>query len=224
MRVLSCYLFAAVSLFSIACKKSDSSPNQIQRSIYYKVVATIPSPADQARGIFEDSISSSDIATNSTSDPKFLSNLPGLGANLSSYGFSMGYENDNLSFPYFTFSASAFPSVPENIELNKTYESTNASTVLSPIFLGRRGGTDAWNYFVNNEWPDDADQMTNTSFTKVKFTGRQEFQMQGLSTPIQVVDGEASGYVIYHYSTADPSKYVHRLDFTVRFTGLVLNL
>jgi hypothetical protein len=44
----------------------------------------------------------------------------------------------------------------------------------------------------------------------------------GSNEPVRVVDGEFSGFKMLRYSE-DPEKYVHRLDFNVRFTGLVVD-
>jgi hypothetical protein len=225
MKTLSNYLIAVVCLLSVACKKStDGPPDEIHRSLYYKVVATIPSPADEARGIFTDSLSLSSVSVNSTSDPTFLTNFPGVGANITGeYGFGIGYSNDNLPTSHFLLNNAAFQTVPLDFELNKVYESTKPPSLYPAIFLGRHDGSDGWNYFVDNVYPGDAEPVSYESFTQIKFTGRKEYQINAMSDPIVVVDGELSGYSISRYSTTNPDKYVHRLDFIVRFTGLVLN-
>jgi len=225
MKTLSYYLIAVVCLFSIACKKSTSgSQDEIHRSLYYKVVATIPSPADIARGIFEDSLSLSSVSTNSTSDPTFLTNFPGVSANITGdFGFGIGYDNVNLPYPHFSLNNVAFKNVPINFELNKVYESTTPPTFYPPTFLGRHDGSDGWNYFVDNVYPNDTEQVSFESYTQIKFTKREEYQLKAMTDPIVVIDGELSGYNISRYSTTNPDKYVHRLDFTVKFTGLILN-
>ena len=110
----------------MACKKNSndnasglSDPDTFNQSVFYKTVATIPSPNDSAKGLLRGSISISRIITKG--DPNFGSNIWGVSSNLQTNfpGFSFGYQDQNKSVPYFSFTAYAFPDVPRNFVLNK---------------------------------------------------------------------------------------------------------
>ncbi len=82
-------------------------------------------------------------------DADFFSNIPHVSAYMTPeyLGFSFGYDDDNNSLPYFAFTKDAFPNVPREFELNKTYEHITipGSQNDAPIFLGTHTGNDGMN-------------------------------------------------------------------------------
>ena len=225
MRPLALYSIIFLSMVS-ACKKSSISkpPDQIERSIFYKVVATLPSPADSARAVFADSILLTSVSTNNN-DPTYLTNFPGISAQMAPSGsyFSIKYKDDSKPFPYFSFSNSVFQNIPENPELKKVYEFAYGPTLYPPIVLSTHDGSRDWNYFINDVYPGDAlKKSLDSNYTKIYFTRLDRYDKPGSNEPIWVADGELSGYKVLRYSN-DPEKYVHRLDFTVKFTGVIVD-
>jgi hypothetical protein len=196
----------------------------MERSIFYKVVATIPSPADSARAVFADSILLTSTST-SREDPTYLTNFPGVSASLTPAGsyFMMEYKDSSKPFPYFFFSNAVFQSVPENPELNRVYAFAYGPTLHPPIVLGTHDGSRDWNYFVNNVYPGDAlEKSVDSNYTKIHFTRLDRYNSPGSHASVWVADGEFSGHKILRYSD-DPEKYVHRLDFTVKFRGMIVD-
>lgn len=224
MKTLSVLAFAGiVILFACGKKNLDKQLQYVEAKsrLTYKIVATVPSPADSARGIFSDSIIL-DSTGMAYSYVPFLGNFPGVYAsiNVEPYGFKLGYDNDNLPFPHFSFS-SGFPTVPRYFEVNKAYESHTYPEDQVPIFLGRNSGMDGWNHFVNNEYPQDAEVLGSETYTKILFTKKTEYNTGYYDSTI-VADGIITGYQVNRFSRTQPDKYVHRLDFTITFEGLAI--
>src|SRR5689334_12393293 len=103
--VIGC-LVMAISF--IACKKyhDDLSlwPDKLNQHIFYKTVATIPSPADSVKGL------SDSLSVSRTVDPNaenMLTNIPNVDAQIwgNGYGFSFGYAEHDGSRNYFIFSS-----------------------------------------------------------------------------------------------------------------------
>lgn len=216
-------------LFLFACKKTNditsdlSDPDSLNQSVFYKTVATIPSPNDSAKGLLRDSVSASRIITKA--DPNFRSNILNVSSNLETNfpGFSLGYFDPNKSLPYFSFTAFAFPDVPREFALNKIYEHTSirGSTYQKPLFLGSHNGFDAMTYFVNNVYPADAGYPTSRTYTSITFTKKIKILVR--TDTILFGSGHIAGYCIDYYHLTDTTKYVHRWDFTVDFTDLNIN-
>lgn len=221
MKPSSFLAITAIALFASCSKKQEKKLQYVEAkgSLHYKVVATIPSPADSARGIFADSMFLDSTATVYSHVPFF--NFPTVGATIfeAPYGFSIASINGNLPSPHFMFPGSAFPNVPRYFEVNKAYESYTAPGSPVPFFLGRSDGSDGWNHFVNNEPPPDSDPVRSETYTRIIFTKMTLYDTDYYDSTI-VADGVISGYSIDRYSIADPNRYVHRLDFTINFKNL----
>lgn len=221
MKPLSFAAIASFVAFAFCGKKQENVLKYVdaKSSLHYKIVATIPSPADSARGIFSDSIVLDSTASVYSHIPFF--NFPNVGATIyeSPYGFSIGYINGNLPFAHFIFPGSAFSTVPRYFEVNTPYETHTSPGTPVPFFLGRSNGLDGWNHFVNNEYPPDSDPVQTETYTKIIFTKKMEYDTDYYDSTI-VADGVISGYTIDRYSIANPDKYVHRLDFTLTFKAL----
>lgn len=215
----------------IACKKSkDDAPSvvsvdQLHQSVIYRTVATVPSPADYAKGLLKDSIS---ISRNiKKGDPNFFENIPFVLSSIirGNTGFTMSYHNTNNSLSYFGFTAYAFPNVPREFVLNQPYEHTTipGSAHQKPIFLGSHTGLDGMTYFVNNQFPADAQYPAMSKvFTSITFTKKFKMLITNLDTAYYA-SGKIKGYCEDRYSQTDTNKYVHRWDFTVDFTDLRIN-
>jgi hypothetical protein len=78
---------------------------------------------------------------------------------------------------------------------------------------------DGWNYFPDNVYPPDAEQVRYSTATQIIFTKRDEF-VTTTNSHVVITDGLITGYVIGHYSSV-PNKYIHRLDFSMKFEGLI---
>lgn len=222
---------ASLFIFSvIGCKKETkdtvvlSPRTSFEQSIFYKVIMTIPSPADSARGYFVDSIKVKKPVLRS--DPDFFTNIANLSANIipSFPGFSFGYDDNNNSFPYFAFTSYAFPNVPREFALNTPYEHITipGSANDYPIFLGAHTGNSGMNYFVNNVYPPDAGFPTSKTYTKIIFTDRSKIVVSTVDT-VLLASGKISGYAEKYWGTVNPSKYLQRWDFMVEFTDLQIN-
>src|SRR4051794_32511967 len=172
-----CFIISTLGL--IACKKNsiDMSSNStntdtLHQSIVYKTVATVPSPADTAEGLLRDSLSV--FRTIDKNDPDFFSNISNVSSNVvAGYGFSLGYHDHGKSFPYFTFTADAFPGVPRDFLLNHNYDrntSPSDGVYERPMFLGSHTGYEGMTYFVNNVYPPDAGFPSSKTYTNVIFT------------------------------------------------------
>ena len=211
-----------------SCKKNPwddlkgSTPDFLNQTVVYKTTATIPSPADSARGLFKDSVIVSRKLNKD--DPDFISNIPNVAAAIrENYGFSFGYAFPDNSLIYFLFTAYAFPSVPPDFLLNKAYEHTSTPGTLRPLYLGSHNGFDGMNYFVNNVYPPDAGAPISKTFTSITFTKLTKIPLPpaGDNTAF-FVSGHISGYCIDYYHKTRLNKYVHRWDFTVDFTDLLI--
>ncbi len=195
----------------------------LNQSIIYKTFATIPSPADSARGVFKDSIKVS--RTVSINSEEFFKNIQFVTATRSFAGFSLVYNDPSKSLPYFFFTAQCFPDVPGYFQLKKAYTYISPAGNLKPLFLGASNGLDGMNYFVNNVYPPDADfPLLSKTYTSVTFTNRIKIPLPSIRDSAIYASGHISGYVIDYYSKTDTSKYLHRWDFTVDFTDLRLYL
>jgi hypothetical protein len=218
-------------MYCLGCKKStveQLSPQTLeldilQQSITYRTIAVIPSPADSANNLLQDSISVSRIIRKN--EPDFLTNIPNVNSNLSSNinGFSFGYDDPNNSLPYFTFTTYAFPNVPREFELNHAYEhkSIRGTVYQRPLFLGSHDGFNGMTYFVNNVYPPDAGDPTSQTFTKVTFTEKTKVYMPSIARDTFLfASGKILGYCIDYFNPNDTTKYVHRWDFSVDFNNL----
>ncbi len=213
-----------------SCKKNTEDVqnrtvdiDNINQSIVYKTVATIPSPADSANNVLRDSISISRSLTKN--DPNFLTNILNVNSNLipNYNGFSFGYDDPNKSLPYFSFTAYAFPNVPREFVTNLGYESKSirGSTYQRPLFLGTHDGFTGMTYFINNIYPPDAGFPTSQTFTKVTFTDKMKVYIPSISRDTFLfASGKIIGYCIDYFHLTDTTKYVHRWDFSVDFTNL----
>ncbi len=229
----SLVLCISTSLCIISCKKNSDDPSSdsknvtsLNQSVFYKFVATEPSPADSAEGIFSDSLKVSRLVNKNDKD--FLSNIPTLNANIINNfpGFSFGYNGDK-TFPYFEFTAFAFPEVTRQFLLNKTYQYTTipGSFNQKPLFLGYSSGNGGMTYFVDNVLaPDGQYPPLTKTFTSVTFTKKIEIPLppNALDTLI-FCSGHISGYSIDYYNYPDTLKYKHRLDFVVEFYRVFLH-
>jgi len=220
--------------FLAACKKNSTelppdgkNIDSLNQSVIYKTVATVPSPADSAKGLFRDSVSI--FRSIRKTDPDFLTNIPNVNANIWSRhtGFSFGYDDDSKSLPYFSFTSDAFPDVPREFQLNKIYEHTSIPGSINqhPLFLGSHNGFDGMTYFINNVFPPDADYPPlSKTYTKVTFTRKMKIPYpQNPWDSALLASGHIAGYCITYYNKTDTAKYVHRWDFTVDFTDLKID-
>jgi hypothetical protein len=224
MRFALSIIFLAWCTCFASCKKSpeyvNSIPDFLDQSVVYKTIATIPSPADSAKGLLKDSVGIFRKTLKGT--PEFLTNFPGVAAYIyPNYGFSFGYDDSNNSLPYFAFTADAFPGIPLQFQLNKVYEHTFERGESKPVFLGCHNGFDGMTYFVDNIYPPDAGGFSSKTYISVTFTERREITSS--AGPLLFGSGRISGYCI-DYAHPDPTKYMHRWDFTVDFKNLLIQL
>jgi hypothetical protein len=227
MKVVLSLALSFCSIFLISCKKDPvdnsglSNPESLDHSVSYKIIATIPSPADIDKGLFRDSLNV--ILRTKKGDSKFLSNIDNVSSNIdeNSFGFSFGYHDPNKSYPYFLLTSYAFPAVPREFQLNHTYEHTTTRGTLKPMFLGTPDGVSGMTYFINNVYPPDAGSPTSKTFTSVRFT--KKLKVGGDREIILLGSGHISGYCINYWHLTDTTKYVQRWDFTVDFTDLRIN-
>ncbi len=231
MKLLSCTILAVFISSLYACKKNSdnptsdiSNPDYLDQSVVYKTIATIPSPADSADGLLKDSITVS--RRKNKNDADFLTNISYVNSNISKgfNGFSFGYDDPNNSLPYFLFTANAFPDVPREFQLSKNYEHTSIRATPKPLFLGSHDGFNAMTYFVNNVYPPDAGDPSSRTYTSVSFSKKLKILRNPDSIDTVLFgSGHISGYCIDYYHLTDTTKYVHRWDFTVDFTNLLID-
>jgi hypothetical protein len=218
----------------VSCKKdSGDTPSEnintdtLYQSIFYKTIATVPSPADTAEGLLSDSLRVSRSVTKS--NPDFFTNIPNVSSNeVAGYGFSIGYDDPSKSLPYFAFTAYAFPGVPRDFSLNQAYEHyTSPSDALAyqrPMFLGTHTGTEGMTYFVDNIYPPDAEFPSSKTYSRVIFTKKLKIPIPpNYYDTAYYGSGHISGYCIDYYKPSDTAKYRHRWDFTVDFTDLKID-
>lgn len=237
----SIYLFMRLNLYIscviltyclLSCKKgSDDVPSEattideLNQSVVYKTVATVPSPADSAKGSFKNSVSV--FRKIKKDDPNFLTNIPHVSSSIiGTYGLNFSYNDPNKSLAYFMFTADAFPNVRRQFELNKTYEHTTIAENLmqKPLFLGSENGFNGMNYFVDNVLPPDADYPPiSRTYSTVTFTKKIKIPLRPFGDTALFASGHIAGYCIEYYKKTDTAKYRHRWDFTVDFTDLKID-
>ena len=208
----------------LACKKNSTNIpetiNELSQSLVYKTVATVPSPADSAKGRFNDSLAVS--RKTSLNKPEDFNNINYVSSATTVSGFSLSYIDPNKSLPYFIVTNGALASVPREFELNKLYEQYVQTNGFSPVLLGASNGFDAMNYFVGNNLPPDADYppMSKT-YTKVVFNKKFKLPILPFRTDTALfASGQLVGYRIDYWKKSDTLKYRHRWDFTIDFTDL----
>jgi len=214
----------------VSCKKNnDNNPNvsnvdSLNQSVVYKTIATIPSPADSARGSFRDSLSVFRIKYKNETD--FISNIPNLHAYIDKNfnGFGLGFGDTNNSLAYFGFSTSNFPDVPRQYLLNYAYKhvSTRGAPDAIPMYLGSSNGVDGMHYFVNNVYPPDAGSFSSATYSSVTFNKLIKIPISNRLDSAYFSSGHITGYRIDYYGLPDTTKYVQRWDFTVDFTDLLI--
>ncbi|MET0637764.1 MAG: hypothetical protein ABWZ25_17170 [Chitinophagaceae bacterium] len=225
---VTCFFLVTLILVFASCKKNPesssgnlSSRTTFEPTIAYRVFMTKASPADSARGFLKDSI----IVSRSFSkrDPEYYSNVQHASANIHrGYpGFSMGYDDDDKSFPYFSFTSQAFPGVPREFELNKPYSYPETGNVGGGFFLGTHTGADGMNYFINNEFPPDAGSPRSETHTSIIFLSKDKI-LNRFDT-ILLASGRITGYSVLSWGKTDPDKYLQRWDFSVDFKDLKID-
>ena len=229
------FTFYVVIVFCVySCKKNSgdlpvdgANVTSLNQSVFYKIVATVPSPADLAKGILRDSLS---VSRNiNKSDPEFLTNIPNVNANILSFSaeFSFGYDDPDKPFPYFSFSAYTFPGVPREFLLNKIYENATipGSDYQRPLYLGNSNGLDGMTFFVDNIFPPDAQfpSLTKT-YANIVFTKKYKIPIPfNMKDTVLFGSGHIVGYCIDYYNSSDTLKYKQRWDFWVDFTDLKID-